>query len=416
MPRILLLTPEFPPHSTGGLGTHLSTLAAGLADAGWTVDVVAPCGPERPADHEAYELFGARVHRVGASERTRALHPSSLKAKTSYAADMREHALAVASEPRGRVDLVHVHDWFLGSLGRELKDALSVPLVLTVHLLYGPVFPMWGQRLGAEIGAAEGDACRSADLVVTVSRAMAELVCSSYAVAPERVVAVHNGLDEEAIAAFSAPRHVADGAAPLVVFAGRITRQKGVVPLLRSAALVLERVPEARWVLAGPVVDPLRDRRDLGSEIRDLLASDARLAAAVTLAGSMPREALAQLYREAALAVVPSVYEPFGYVALEAMCAGLPVVASRVGGLPEIVDDGVTGVLVPTEEIDGGERAPSISALAEAQLRVLEDRAWGRALGEAGRARAMEHFPPGKMVEETLSAYRKLLAPCSTDR
>jgi glycosyltransferase involved in cell wall biosynthesis len=345
---------------------------------------------------------------VGAGEATRARHPSSRGAKLAYAKDLRDKALAVAADPRGTVDVVHVHDWFLGNVGRELRDRLSAPLVTTLHLLYGPLFPRWGQRLGAEVAQAEGELCRASDLVVTVSRAMADLVQSTYGVPAGRVLAIHNGLDAEAVAAFAGER-APDPDSPLVVFASRITRQKGVLPLLRSAQRVLEQIPSARWVLAGPVVDPLRDRRDLGTEVGALLASDARLQAAVTLPGVVSRAGLARLYREASLAVVPSVYEPFGYVALEAMCAGVPVVASDAGGLSEIVEDGVTGLMVPVEAVPSGEHEPSVAALAEAQLRLLMNPAWARSIGEAGRVQAVARFPPGRMVDETAAALRGVI-------
>jgi glycosyltransferase involved in cell wall biosynthesis len=410
MPRVLVITPEFPPHTTGGLGTHLVALTTSLSERGWTIDVILPAlrslnEPGWPEASEPSTAHGARAHVVPPSDATRAMHPSSRRGKQAYAADIRAYALEVVASRDERIDVVHLHDWFLAPVATEIHERVGAPLVTTLHLLYNPAFPWCGYKLPAEIVAMEGSACLSSDRVIAVSSDMAALVRETYGVPAERVVAIHNGLDPASIELFGAERAATPSST--ILFAGRVTRQKGVLPLVRSARLVLDAVPEARWIIAGPLGEPLL-HRDLGPELTELIASDPRLGAAITVTGSLSRARLAELYRDAALAIVPSVYEPFGYAALEAMCASVPVVASSVGGLREIVDDGKTGLLVPTVATGGGssERTPDVEALAAAQIALLRDPARARLMGSAGRVRALAEFPPGRMAEQTEAVYR----------
>jgi glycosyltransferase involved in cell wall biosynthesis len=410
LPRVLVITPEFPPHTTGGLGTHLLALAVGLAERGWTIDVVLPAArslddgrwPEAPAPLEAHR---AHVHVVPASEATRAMHPSSRRGKQSYSEDLRRYALEVATSG-ARLDVVHVHDWFLAPVAKEVHERTGAPLVTTIHLLYKPLCEWCGYKMPAEAVTAEREACLAADRVIAVSHAMGTLINETYDVPAERVVAIHNGLDAASIALFDRERPTV--VPPTIVYAGRLTRQKGVLPLVRSASRVLDVVPEARWILAGAVSEPMLSR-DTSHELKDAIAADPRLAQAITLTGPVERSRLAEMYRDAALAVVPSVYEPFGYAALEAMCARLPVVASAVGGLSEIVEDGRTGLLVPLVTTPSGERTPDLEALAQAQIELLRDPARARRMGEAGRARAIAEFPTGDMAEQTEAVYRAVI-------
>jgi glycosyltransferase involved in cell wall biosynthesis len=278
---------------------------------------------------------------------------------------------------------------------------------MTTHLLFGAVFRTWGQAVSSEIVAIEETACRNADAVIAVSHAMGDLVARRYGVPASRIHVVHNGLSADSVRLFHSVPDVPKEA--LVVFTGRITRQKGLLALLESAELVHAVVPEARWLLVGPVGDPIPDRRDLTVEIREFLAARPAVAARVEMTGSWSRPQIADAYARATLAVVPSVFESFGYAALEAMTAGLPVVGSGVGGLPEIVEDGVTGFLVPASERPDGLCTIDVRALAERQITLLRDAAWARRMGAAGRVRADESFPPARMVVETESVYRRVL-------
>lgn len=411
MRRLLILSPEFPPHSTGGLGTHLVALTSGLSARGWTIDVILPAmrriGMGAWPDAEPpFEAHGARVHVVPPSESTRAMHPSSRRGGQAYTEDLRQYVLRVARDERGKVDVLHVHDWHLWKVADGVRQDIGAAVVTTTHLLYNPIFGWWGKKLPAEVIETERSACVNADRVITVSHAVASLVAETYGVARERIVAVHNGLDPESMKTFGGVHSVEPSS--LVVYAGRIVLQKGIFALLRSAPLVLDAVPDARWVLAGPVGEPFPTSRDLQAELNAFVETDPRLARAITFTGSIARTELAELYRSAALAVVPSVYEPFGYAALEAMCSALPVVATDVGGLPEIVEAGRTGLLVPLV-VSGDERAPDIAELARAQVELLRDPQRARAMGDAGRTRALSAFPPVRMIDETEAVYRTLL-------
>jgi glycosyltransferase involved in cell wall biosynthesis len=334
------------------------------------------------------------------------MHPSSRRGGKSYVEDLSQYVLGVARDERGPVNVMHVHDWHLWRVAEIVREDVGAPIVTTTHLLHNPIFGWWGMKLPAEVIEVEKAACVNADRVITVSHAMASLVAETYGVARERIVAVHNGLDPASIETFGGA-HSGEPSS-LVVYAGRIVLQKGVAALLHSAPIVLDAVPNARWVLAGPAGEPFPGRRDLQAELRAFVATDPRLGRAITFTGQIARAELAELYRSAALAVVPSVYEPFGYAALEAMCSALPVVATDIGGLPEIVEAGRTGLLVPLA-VAGDERAPDVAELARAQIELLRDPSRARAMGDAGRTRALSAFPPGRMAEETEAVYRALM-------
>lgn len=411
MPRLLILSPEFPPHSTGGLGTHLVALTSGLSARGWTIDVILPAARRIgigawPDAEPPFEGHGARVHLVPPSDATRAMHPSSRRGGQSYTEDLRQYVLRVSRDERGPVDLMHVHDWHLWKVAESIRGDVGAPVVTTTHLLHHPIFGWWGKKLPAEVIETERSACVNADRVITVSHAMASLVAETYGVPRERIVAVHNGLDGPSMDIFGGA-HSAEPSS-LVVYAGRIVLQKGILALLRSAPLVLDAVPEARWVLAGPVGEPFPGPRDLQAELNAFVDTDPRLGRAITFAGSIARTELAKLYSSAAVAVVPSIYEPFGYAALEAMCSAVPVIATDIGGLPEIVEDGRTGLLVPLV-VSGDERAPDVGELARAQIELLRVPSRARAMGDAGRTRALSAFPPVRMIDETEAVYRALL-------
>jgi glycosyltransferase involved in cell wall biosynthesis len=409
LPRVLVFSPEFPPFTTGGLGMHLSALGSGLVARGWSVDVVVPSGG---AGAESFEAEGVRVHLLSPGAATRSHHPSSLRYKKAYKEDILARSLEIARDRSGAVDLVHAHDWYLAPVAERASGALRVPWILTTHLLFGAVFRSWGNVVPSEIVAIEEAACKSADRVIAVSHAMGDLVVKTYGIPASRVLVVHNGIDPASASLFRSVPDVEKES--LVVFTGRMTRQKGLLPLLESAVIVHAAVPEARWLLVGPVADPIPDPRSLALEIRAFLAARPALAARVEIAGPWSRPRIAEAYSRAAVAVVPSIYESFGYAALEAMAAGVPVVASDVGGLPEIVDDVVTGFLIPMTDGDDGRRTVDVHALAERQVRLLRDPALARRMGAAGRVRAIESFPPARMVTETEAVYRDVLRSAAT--
>ncbi|MEU3344768.1 glycogen synthase [Streptomyces sp. NPDC006700] len=379
--RVGLLTREYPPDVYGGAGVHVEFLARELRP---LVDLEVHCWGEGRAD-------GVVRHRPWS-----ALDGANDALRT-FSVD-----LAMAAALKGR-DLVHSHTWYANLAGHLGKMLHGVPHVMTAHSLE-PLRPWKAEQLGggyALSGWAERTAIESADAVVAVSGAMREDILGCYpALDPDRVHVVHNGIDT----GLYRPDHGTDVLdrvgldpdRPYVLFVGRITRQKGVPHLLRAVRGI---DPAAQVVLcAGAPDTPEIDR-----EFRELYQELSRTRDGVHwIPRMLPRPDVIQLLTHAAVFVCPSVYEPLGIVNLEAMACGTPVVASRTGGIPEVVDDGRTGVLVPVD--DAFE-----TGLARALDSMLADRDGARRMGEAGRRRAVEEFGWDAVARRTVRLYEEIL-------
>ncbi|MFC9288019.1 glycogen synthase [Streptomyces sp. NPDC057052] len=385
--RVGLLTREYPPDVYGGAGVHVEFLARELRE---LVDLEVHCWGEGRTE-------GVRRHRSwpvldGANDALR-----------TFSVDL---AMAAALEDR---ELVHSHTWYANLAGHLAKELYGVPHVVTAHSLE-PLRPWKAEQLGGGYrlsGWAERTAVEAADAVIAVSGAMREDILACYpALDAARVHVVHNGIDT----ALYRPDHRTDAlnrigvdpARPYVLFVGRITRQKGVPHLLRA---VRDIDPAAQVVLcAGAPDTPEIDR-----EFRELFAELSRARDGVHwIPRMLPRPEVIQLLTHAAVFACPSVYEPLGIVNLEAMACGTPVVASRVGGIPEVVEDGATGLLVPVAEGDEGARAFE-AGLARALDSVLGDPATARRMGEAGRVRAVEEFGWDAVARRTVRLYEDTL-------
>ncbi|CAL9284833.1 glycogen synthase [Streptomyces sp. SudanB52_2052] len=379
--RVGLLTREYPPDVYGGAGVHVEFLARELRP---LVDLDVHCWGEGRAD-------GVLRHRPWS-----ALDGANDALRT-FSVD-----LAMAAALQGR-ELVHSHTWYANLGGHLAKLLYGIPHVLTAHSLE-PLRPWKAEQLGGgyELSSwAERTAIEAADAVIAVSGAMREDILGCYpALDPEKVHVVHNGIDTN----LYRPDHGTDAldrigldrSRPYVLFVGRITRQKGVPHLLRA---VRDIDPAAQVVLcAGAPDTPEIDR-----EFRELFAelSDVR-DGVYWISKMLPRPEVIQLLTHAALFVCPSVYEPLGIVNLEAMACGTPVVASAVGGIPEVVDDGRTGLLVPAG--DGFE-----AGLARAMDTVLGDPETARRMGEAGRERAVGEFGWDAVARRTVRLYEEIV-------
>ncbi|MFF0200624.1 glycogen synthase [Streptomyces sp. NPDC005017] len=379
--RVGLLTREFPPDVYGGAGVHVEFLARELRS---LVDLDVHCWGEGRAD-------GVVRHRPwpaldGANDALR-----------TFSVDL---AMAAALEDR---QLVHSHTWYANLAGHLAKTLYGIPHVLTAHSLE-PLRPWKAEQLGggyALSGWAERTAVESADAVIAVSGAMRQDILDCYpALDPGRVHVVHNGIDTGLYGPDPGTdvlkRVGLDPDRPFVLFVGRITRQKGVPHLLRA---VRDIDPAAQVVLcAGAPDTPEIDR-----EFRELYQDLSAVRDGVHwIPRMLPRPEVIQLLTHAAVFVCPSVYEPLGIVNLEAMACGTPVVASRVGGIPEVVEDGVSGRLVTVDDdFEAG--------LTRALDAVLRDPAAARRMGEAGRARAVEEFGWDAVARRTAALYAQVL-------
>jgi starch synthase len=379
--RVGLLTREYPPDVYGGAGVHVEFLARELRS---LVDLDVHCWGEGAAG-------GVVRHRPWS-----ALDGANDALRT-FSVD-----LSIAAGLAGR-ELVHSHTWYAGLAGHFGKLLHGIPHVMTAHSLE-PLRPWKAEQLGGGYALsswAERTAIESADAVIAVSGAMRDDILGCYpALDPARVRVVHNGIDT----ALYRPDHATDvldrfgldRARPYVLFVGRITRQKGVPHLLRAIRAI---DPDVQVVLcAGAPDTPEIDR-----EFRDLFEELSRVREGLHWIPQMlPRPEVIQLLTHAAVFVCPSVYEPLGIVNLEAMACGTAVVASRVGGIPEVVEDGVTGLLVSTED-------DFEAQLARALDSVLADPATAARMGEAGRERAVREFGWDAVARRTVHLYEEVL-------
>ncbi|MFF7111356.1 glycogen synthase [Streptomyces albogriseolus] len=379
--RVGLLTREYPPDVYGGAGVHVEFLARELRS---LVDLEVQCWGEGRAD-------GVLRHRSWS-----ALDGANDALRT-FSVD-----LAMAAALQGR-ELVHSHTWYANLSGHLAKLLYGIPHVVTAHSLE-PLRPWKAEQLGGGYALsswAERTAYEAADAVIAVSGAMRDDILDCYpALDPARVHVVHNGIDTSLYrpdpGTDALDRIGLDRSRPYVLFVGRITRQKGVPHLLRAVRGV---DPAAQVVLcAGAPDTPEIDR-----EFRELYEELSRVREGVHWIPQMlPRPEVIQLLTHATVFACPSVYEPLGIVNLEAMACGTAVVASRVGGIPEVVDHGRTGLLV---DVDDDFEAGLTRALDS----VLGDPDTARTMGEAGRERAVTEFGWDAVARRTAGLYEEIL-------
>ncbi len=388
--RAAILTREFPPDVYGGAGVHVDFLVRELRR---LIEVDVHCMGEPRAGATAHPENETRL--AGANPALQVL--STDLAMTA----------ALAADGAGGVDVVHSHTWYANMAGHWAKLLYDVPHVVTAHSLE-PQRPWKAEQLGGgyRISSwAERTAYEAADAIVAVSNGMRGDILASYpALDPDKVHVVYNGIDT----GFYAPdpqraeleRIGVDPARPYVAFVGRITRQKGVPHLLRAG---LSFDPELQIVLLAGAADTPELKAETDAGIAELRASRDGV---FVVSEMLPREEVRQVLTGALAFLCPSVYEPLGIVNLEAMACETAVVASRVGGIPEVVVDGETGLLVDYQETDP---AAFEQGLAEAVNRLAADPALAERMGRAGRARAVADFGWDAIAVRTVELYRSLV-------
>jgi starch synthase len=310
-------------------------------------------------------------------------------------------------------DVLHSHTWYANLAGHIGKLLHGVPHVATAHSLE-PLRPWKAEQLGGGYDVAlwcERAALEAADAVIAVSGGMRDDVLACYpAIDPARVHIVHNGIDTNEYhpdpATDVITRLGIDPHAPSVVFVGRITRQKGVSYLLRAAAHL---PPDVQLVLLAGAPDTPQ----ISAEVNALVESlQSRRDGVVWVQAMLPKPQVVQVLTHATVFVCPSIYEPMGIVNLEAMACETAVVATATGGIPEVVEDGVTGLLVPVEqERDGTPVHPDrfVDDLAARLTELATDPTRAAAMGKAGRERAVERFSWQAVAERTVDVYRAVL-------
>ncbi|KQQ51090.1 glycogen synthase [Plantibacter sp. Leaf314] len=392
--RVDLVTKEYPPEIYGGAGVHVAELVKSLRS---DIDVTVRCfgAPRDEADTVAY---GVPAELQGAN--------GSL---TTLGTD-----LLIAQDVAG-ADLVHSHTWYANGAGHLASLLHGIPHVVTAHSLE-PLRPWKAEQLGGGYRVSswiEQSAYEGAAAVVAVSDGMRRDILRSYpSLDPAKVQVIYNGVDltdwqprvdDDLLQSLGI-----DPSRPSVVFVGRITRQKGLPYLLRAARLL---PPDVQLILCAGAPDT----PEILAEVKGLVEElQQERTGVVWIERLLPRHELCTVLTAATTFVCPSIYEPLGIVNLEAMACGAAVVGTGTGGIPEVVQDGVTGRIVPLAQASDGTGTPLdperfVADLAATLTEVVQDPAQARAYGAAGRRRAESDFSWSRIASQTAELYRSLV-------
>ncbi|MFF2633661.1 glycogen synthase [Microbacterium sp. NPDC058021] len=391
--RVDIVTKEYPPEIYGGAGVHVTELVKALRT---QLDVrVRAFGAERDEDGTASYGVPAELSTANAAVQTLGTD------------------LEIVGDVAG-ADVVHSHTWYANFAGHLASLLHGIPHIVTAHSLE-PLRPWKAEQLGGGYAVSsyiEKTAYEGAAAIVAVSEGMRQDILRSYpALDPDKVRVIYNGIDVDAWHPVSDPELLAqlgvDATRPSVVFVGRITRQKGLPYLLRAAALL---PPEVQLVLCAGAPDTPQIMAEVEELVRGLQETRSGV---VWIDRHLSRHELCTLLSAATTFVCPSVYEPLGIVNLEAMACGAAVVGTATGGIPEVVADGVTGRLVPIDQVQDGTGTPKdpdryVADLAAVLTEVVSDPQRAAEYGRAGRTRAAEDFSWQAIADTTAALYAEV--------
>jgi starch synthase len=398
--KVALFTNEYPPHVYGGAGVHVEYLSRELSR---LVPVEVRC-------------FGEQDE-TGPSLRVKGYSPWSEAKKDTDprfggALDAMYRSLAMAKDNMD-ASVVHCHTWYVQFAGFLAKKLWGIPFVLTTHSLE-PLRPWKVEQLGNAYHLStwiENNGIMQADAIIAVSQETRNDVLRCFpAVDPAKVRVIHNGIDLQQYrknpAVDALVKRGVDPDKPFVLFVGRITRQKGIIHLVNAIPKI---DPSIQVVLCAGAPDT----PEIGQEMAEgVEAVSAGRAGVIWIREMLPREDVIQFYSHAAVFCCPSVYEPFGIINLEAMACETAVVASAVGGIPEVVVPEETGLLVDLElkpgTFDPIDPAKFSAGLAAGINRVALDPALREKFGRNGRKRVEDHFSWTAIAQRTLDLYRSL--------
>jgi glycogen synthase len=398
--RVALFTNEYPPNVYGGAGVHVEYLSRELAR---LLPVEVRCFGDQ--DVQAENL---RVRGYGAWAEAK----QNTDPRFAGALDAFQRSLSMAKDTLD-ANLVHCHTWYTDMAGFLAMKLWGVPLVLTIHSLE-PLRPWKVEQLGNGYHLSswmERASIEAADAIVAVSQETRADVLRLFEVDPARVHVIHNGIDLDQYRATAASDALSargvDPHKPFVLFVGRITRQKGIIHLVNAIPAI---DPNLQVVLCAGAPDT----KEIGAEMRERVAEvSAQREGVIWIQEMLPRADVIQFYAQATVFCCPSVYEPFGIINLEAMACETAVVASAVGGIPEVVVPGETGELVPLAlkpgTFDPADPAQFSRDLAAAINTVAADPALRARYEANGRRRVEDHFSWTAIAQRTLAMYRTLV-------
>lgn len=379
--KVTLLTNEYPPHIYGGAGVHVDYLSRYLAR---LMDVEVRAFGDQRKETPHLSVFGFQGW-----ERV-----TEHKLPFSKVLDALAVNLAFNSVPLD-TQVVHCHTWYTFFAGFLAKQLFRAPLVVTMHSLE-PLRPWKQEQLQTGYALSswiEKMAVEAADGVIAVSSEMKQDILKFYPIPDERITVIHNGIDLEEYRPVSDQDYLREQGIiePYILFVGRISRQKGILQLVEAFC----SLPESRLNLVLCASAP--DTPELEQELKEKIDGHPKIK---WLNQMVPKKDVIQLYSHAEAFVCPSIYEPFGIINLEAMACQTPVIASKVGGIKEVVVDGETGILVPPD---------NPARLAEAIHRVTSDPDLAQKFKENGRKRVEEHFGWDKIAAKTKRLYEKVI-------
>ncbi|MBK7356109.1 glycogen synthase [Propionivibrio sp.] len=400
--KVMLLTREYPPHVYGGAGVHVEYLAAELAK---MMHVEVRCFGEQDTVKEGVRVKGFPFGKGSFSHVDR---------KLSGALDTFETNLETLSEQID-ADLVHVHTWYAHLGGILAKILYGIPLVHTVHSLE-PLRPWKREQLGCGYDMSswiERTSLGLADAVIAVSQGTKDDILEHFDIDPDKITVIYNGINTEQYQPTSdtntLEKYKIDPEKPIVLFVGRITRQKGIIHLVNAVKYINA---DAQVVLCAGAPDTPEILAEMETAVKHVRREGFKHL--IWIEEMLSKEEVIQLYSHAKVFCCPSIYEPFGIINLEAMACRTAVVASAVGGIKEVVVDGVTGFLVPLEQLHIAPFEP-VNAdvfsrdLAAAINKVLDNPELAASMADAGQKRAHDVFSWSSIAQQTKDLYRSLV-------
>ncbi len=402
--KITILTNEYPPYVYGGAGVHVEYLSRELARV------------DNGGHHVNILCFGDQ------KELSRNVKVEGVALNFDYPSqDPRQQKLldtlfrnVLMTEMARGADIVHCHTWYTSLAGCLIKEILNIPLVITTHSLE-PQRPWKEEQLGSAYWAStwlERTAYENADGVIATSGAMEKAVLDLYHVPFEKVRVIPNGIDvNQYRPTFDSTllrEYNITPEKPFLLFVGRVTRQKGIIHLVNAIKYLM---PGLQVVLCAGAPDTPEIGKEMVERVKEVQAAARH--EIIWIEQWLPREKLIRLYSHASVFVCPSIYEPFGIINLEAMACETPVVASAVGGIPEVVSDGETGLLVPFEPVSHDNFEPKnpekfSKDLADAVNGLLGSSEKMRRMGQKSRERVEKEFSWESVARKTLAFYREL--------
>ncbi|MDD3718887.1 MAG: glycosyltransferase family 4 protein [Actinomycetota bacterium] len=388
--NVVILSWEYPPRIIGGLGTHVHQLAVNLARAGINIHVVTKDAPDAP-DFEVAE--GVQIHRVP-------LYAPEIPQEEwvpwtlQFNVALLERAIPLINERIGKVHVLHAHDWLVAHAAISLKHAYRIPLVATIHATeYGRHQGYIPEGMSRIIHQIEWWLTFESVRTITCSNYMRDEVARIFELPGDKITVIPNGIEYELFRSDADTerirRQFVEPDSRMIFFVGRLVYEKGVQTVIEAMPRVLQEFPDLRFLVAGT-----------GAHVRALqvMIDEFGLGEKIKLLGFVDAEKLPMFYKCADITVVPSIYEPFGMVVLEAMVAGCPVIVADTGGLKEIVVHEETGLCF---------KPGNPESLAQAMIRVLRDEGLAQRLTSDAQKFIGEKYNWGRIARHTMDVYQR---------